>query len=165
MTRKSPVEYLNLYRIERASRKLLNSDMSVTDVAFACGFNDLSYFIKTFKAVKGFLGLPFFKKNSEELINKARVRFGSADYSSAPEVMRKTMVNLINQDMTPYIPEIIASTLLVWGENDTATPLYMAKKIEKMIKDCGLCVIKDAGHWAFVEKPAQVHAILRRFIP
>lgn len=53
MTAKTPVEYLTLYRIEKASRKLLHSDMSVTAVAFSCGFNDLSYFIKTFKQVKG----------------------------------------------------------------------------------------------------------------
>ena len=53
MTKKSPVEYLNSYRVERAARKLLNSDLSVTDIAFSCGFNDLSYFIKTFKAEKG----------------------------------------------------------------------------------------------------------------
>lgn len=53
MTRKTPIEYLNTYRIERASRKLLNSDMSVTEIAYSCGFNDLSYFIKTFKSIKG----------------------------------------------------------------------------------------------------------------
>ena len=53
MTRKSPVEYLNSYRIERASRKLLNSDLSITEIAYGCGFNDLSYFIKTFKQLKG----------------------------------------------------------------------------------------------------------------
>lgn len=61
MTRKSPIEYLNSYRIERASRKLLNSDMSVTDIAFSCGFNDLSYFIKTFKAQKGITPATFRK--------------------------------------------------------------------------------------------------------
>lgn len=53
MTTKTPVEYLNLYRIEKASSKLMKTDMSVTDIAFSCGFNDLSYFIKTFKAIKG----------------------------------------------------------------------------------------------------------------
>ena len=53
MTTKTPVEYLNLYRIERAARKLINTDMSVTSVALSCGFNDLSYFIKTFKQIKG----------------------------------------------------------------------------------------------------------------
>ena len=53
MTTKTPVEYLNTYRIERAARKLLSTDESVTEIAFSCGFNDLSYFIKTFKAIKG----------------------------------------------------------------------------------------------------------------
>ena len=53
MTLKTPFEYLMAYRIEKASRKLLNSDMSVTDIAYSSGFNDLSYFIKTFKDIKG----------------------------------------------------------------------------------------------------------------
>lgn len=61
MTRKTPIEYLNAYRIEKASKKLLNSDMSVTDVAYSCGFNDLSYFIKTFKALKGITPAKFRK--------------------------------------------------------------------------------------------------------
>ncbi len=53
MTGKTPIEYLNEYRIEKACRKLTHTDKSVTDIAFACGFNDLSYFIKTFKSIKG----------------------------------------------------------------------------------------------------------------
>lgn len=53
MTKKSPVEYLNSYRIEKACRMLQSSDSSVTDIAFACGFGDLSYFIKTFKKHTG----------------------------------------------------------------------------------------------------------------
>ncbi len=121
--------------------------------------------IATFKTVRKIFELPIFGEKGKQVVTKARSHFGSADYSSAPEVMRKTMVKLVNDDMTPYVPEITASTLLIWGENDTATPLYMAKKIEKMIKDCGLCVIKDAGHWSFAEKPVEVNAILRSFIP
>lgn len=53
MTSKTPVEYLNSYRIEKASAKLLSTDSSVTDIAYSCGFNDLSYFIKVFKDLKG----------------------------------------------------------------------------------------------------------------
>jgi AraC-like DNA-binding protein len=52
MTGSTPINYLMTYRIERAARKLLGSDLSVTQIAFDCGFNDLSYFIKTFKAFK-----------------------------------------------------------------------------------------------------------------
>lgn len=53
MTGKSPFEYLNIYRVERAARKLINTDLPVTQIAYTCGFNDLSYFIKTFKQIKG----------------------------------------------------------------------------------------------------------------
>lgn len=61
MTRKTPVEYLNSYRIEKASKKLLSSDKNVTDIAYSCGFNDLSYFIKTFKSLKGITPAKFRK--------------------------------------------------------------------------------------------------------
>lgn len=53
MTAKTPFEYLNSYRVEKAAAKLLASDSSVTDIAYSCGFNDLSYFIKVFKDTKG----------------------------------------------------------------------------------------------------------------
>ncbi len=49
---KSPVEFLNCYRIEKASEMLMQTDYSVTRIALECGFNDLSYFIKTFKNQK-----------------------------------------------------------------------------------------------------------------
>lgn len=52
MTGTTPVSYLMAYRVERAARKLLGTDLSVTQIAYECGFNDLSYFIKTFKAFK-----------------------------------------------------------------------------------------------------------------
>jgi len=53
MTGKTPIVYLNEYRIEKASHKLIYTDMQVTDIAYSCGFADLSYFIKTFKCIKG----------------------------------------------------------------------------------------------------------------
>lgn len=53
MTEKTPIDYLIEYRIEKAARRLRLSDMSVTEIAYSCGFSDLSYFIKTFKSIKG----------------------------------------------------------------------------------------------------------------
>lgn len=52
MTHQTAFAYLNHYRIERACYQLATTDFSVTEVAFNCGFNDLSYFIKTFKKYK-----------------------------------------------------------------------------------------------------------------
>lgn len=53
MTHRTPVDYLNYYRIERACYQLLTTDQSITEIAYNSGFNDLSYFIKTFKKYKG----------------------------------------------------------------------------------------------------------------
>lgn len=64
MTAKTPVEYLNSYRIEKAAAKLLASDSSVTDIAYSCGFNDLSYFIKVFGDFKGISPKQFRKDKS-----------------------------------------------------------------------------------------------------
>jgi len=53
MTGKTPIEYLNYYRIEQAGEQLLLTDRSITDIALSCGFNDMSYFSKTFSRYKG----------------------------------------------------------------------------------------------------------------
>lgn len=51
-TGKTPIDYLNYYRIECAAEQLRLPYLSVTDVAFSCGFNDLSYFNRLFKRKK-----------------------------------------------------------------------------------------------------------------
>lgn len=44
----SPMQYLNNYRLEKGCAMLRNSPMSVTDVAYACGFSGTSYFCELF---------------------------------------------------------------------------------------------------------------------
>ena len=53
MTSRSPMDYLNYQRIEHACYELSHQGRSVTEVAYSCGFNDLSYFIRTFRKYKG----------------------------------------------------------------------------------------------------------------
>ena len=52
MTRQSPFEYINAYRTDRAAKLLLSTDMSITDIAFSCGFSSTSHFISRFRAQK-----------------------------------------------------------------------------------------------------------------
>lgn len=61
MTNKTPVEYLNYYRIEVACELMLTKDLCITDVALECGFNDVSYFIKTFKKYKNITPKQYIK--------------------------------------------------------------------------------------------------------
>lgn len=50
LTTKTPIEYLNIYRINIAKKMLLdNPTISVSEVAYACGYNDSAYFIRIFK--------------------------------------------------------------------------------------------------------------------
>ena len=120
--------------------------------------------IATFKLIKRVLTLPLIKSFSAPLLEKARNHFGSADYKSAPEVLRKTMVNVVNTDLRHLLPSFSCPTILIWGENDTDTPLRDAQTIEKLIPDAGLCVIKGAGHFSFLNNPAQTAAILKSFL-
>ena len=46
-------EYITLVRIKNAEKMLSEEKLSVTDIAFACGFNDCSYFASTFKKIMG----------------------------------------------------------------------------------------------------------------
>ena len=61
ITHRSPIDYLNYYRIEAACIRLAQGDESITEIALATGFNDISYFIKTFRRYKGISPLKYQK--------------------------------------------------------------------------------------------------------
>ena len=50
---RSPIDYVNYYRIERAGQMLTLSDMTIAEIAQRCGYNDSSFFIKQFRRYKG----------------------------------------------------------------------------------------------------------------
>lgn len=52
-------EYRRVLRIERALSMIRTKDLSLTDVAYRCGFYDQSHFISTFKRLTGFLPNQF----------------------------------------------------------------------------------------------------------
>ncbi len=97
---------------------------------------------------------------------KARLQknAGSADYRAASPVMRGTLSLLVNEDLGPLLPHIRASTLLIWGENDTATPLSDGRRMEKEIPGAGLVLLKSGGHWAFLEQWGLCARVLDSFL-
>ena len=119
---------------------------------------------KNYKRIKKVLSFPVINKFSAGLLDKARKHYGSADYNAAPPVLRQTLVSLVNTDLRDIIGNIDCPTLLIWGENDTDTPLSSAEIIKSGIRDSGLCVIKGTGHFSFCQKPYEALAILRAFI-
>lgn len=51
--KRTPMEYLNYYRITRAARLLEETEQKILEVAMEVGFDNLSYFIGTFKRYMG----------------------------------------------------------------------------------------------------------------
>ena len=58
---------------------------------------------------------------------KIRARAGSSDYRALPETMRGTFVKVVNQDLKGYLKDIKASTLLIFGDQDTDCLLYTSR--------------------------------------
>lgn len=69
-----------------------------------------------------------------------------SDYEKADPVLRKTLHNLVTRDISKLFHEIHLPTTIIWGEEDTITPLADGKKMHKMIKGSGFHVIKNAKH-------------------
>lgn len=120
--------------------------------------------IKTFKFCKKFVQIKPIKKMFPDLLDKVKNHFGSADYKNASAVMRESMVKLINEDIRSYLPNIKVPTLLLWGENDTATPVSDAEIMEKMIPDAGLVKVKGCSHYVFLENPSYVNIVIANFL-
>ena len=135
-----------------ASRNKVQKVMLV-DAAGVKPRRSLSYYRKvyTFKLLKCLAPIFLGKSRAEQMIQARRAKAGSSDYNQASPMMRRVLSKVVNEDLCHLMPKITAPTLLFWGENDTATPLADAKKMEKLIPDAGLVTVAGAGHFSFLE--------------
>ena len=78
--------------------------------------------------------------------------------------MRQTLVKVVNEDLTHLLPGVHAETLLIWGDRDTATPLSDGQKMESLMPNAGLAVIREAGHFAFLDQPVIFSKILSSYL-
>ncbi len=126
----------------------------------------LKYYVKvyTFKTLKKLYSMAFFWINKDEKMERFYKKFGSDDYKDADGIMRKILVKLVNEDLRPLLKDIKASTLLVWGRDDDATPVYMGEIMEKEIKDSGLVVLEKAGHYSYLDQFIRFKAIIDSFL-
>lgn len=126
----------------------------------------LKYYTKvySFKAARHTLPLLLGKKLGEKMVEKLRKNRGSADYSSSTPMMRAVMSRCVNEDLKEVMPSIKADTLLLWGENDTATPLSDAQTMERLIPSARLVSFPACGHYSFLDNPFGFKNALREFL-
>ena len=125
-----------------------------------------AYYAKvyTFKALKLLARIPGFRPLFGDVAERMRRRTGSADYRAAVGVMRDSLVRSVNEDIRPVLPRVACPTLLVWGRQDTATPVGDAEIMKARLPDAGLVVVERAGHYVFVDQPTQVLAVVQAFL-
>ncbi len=102
------------------------------------------FFEKISKVVKVFSFLPFY-----DFAKKFFYKFfiGSYDYLKSDEVMKKTFLKVVSEDLSEKLAFVRVPTIIIWGDKDESTPLYQAKIIHKKIQDSKLVVISDGDHY------------------
>ena len=110
------------------------------------------------KVLKSIKKLPFMNDFGEYM----KQYIGSRDYKAASPIMRQTLVEVVNEDLSKYAREIEEPTLLIWGVNDTEAPIREAKELEKIMIDAALIELPGT-HYAYLENLARVVSILDNF--
>ena len=90
-------------------------------------------------------------------------KYGSDDYKSLPNNMKGVFNRIVNLDLTNLLGNINCETLLVWGEKDKSTPLYMAKIMNKKIANSKLIVYENCGHFSYIQKFDNFCKVLKNF--
>ena len=103
-------------------------------------------FASRFANTVGRLGRP------GQAVRRAIVgRIASPDYLNAGPI-RATFLAIVREDLRPALPKIEAPTLLIWGESDEDTTLADARTMERLIRGSRLLVIKNAGHFSYLDQ-------------
>lgn len=91
-------------------------------------------------------------------------RYGSTDYLALEGVDKKTFVNIVNEHLNKYLGLIDKPTLIIWGEKDVDTPMYMANILRKRIKNSGLVVLENEGHFGYIYQADRVRRVIKSFL-
>ncbi|MEK7087210.1 MAG: alpha/beta hydrolase [Patescibacteria group bacterium] len=92
------------------------------------------------------------------------LKLDKTDYAQIDSLkLKETFKNIINEDLSLYLPAIKMPTLVIWGEKDAVTPLKEGELIAKSIPGAKLLVIKNAGHFRFLEKPEEFIKLIKEF--
>jgi len=83
-------------------------------------------------------------------VQKLRKLFVSDDAKEMNQAMYETFKNVVNEEFEENFYKIDSKALLFWGKDDTATPLWTAKKINSIIKNSELYPL-DGDHFFFMQ--------------
>lgn len=120
--------------------------------------------IYSYKVCKVLNKIPIIKHLIKGTLKNYLKNSGSSDYQSASSMMKRILTIVVNEDLQHLMPKIDVPTLLVWGDLDTATPLKDGLLMESLIKDSGLAVIENTGHYSYLEDQKTFFTIINAYL-
>ena len=117
------------------------------------------YLYKFLKSLKFFIP----KKNKKNYLKKLINIFGSNNYKNLNNNMRKTFINIVNEDLKYYLKDIEAETLIIWGKDDKDTLLKDGKKMNKLIKNSALIEL-TGDHFCYLYNKILINRIIYAFL-
>jgi len=70
----------------------------------------------------------------------------------------------IRNNLGEEMNQVKQPTLLIWGNNDTITPPFVAKEFNKLLPNSELHFIDKCGHAPMMEVPEEFNVILHKFL-
>ena len=131
---------------------------------FIIGFDSLSYVDWRYKMLKAFLSIKPVYSMFSEMIDLWKNMQGSEDYRNASPVMKGCLVKAVNEDLSHLFEKNRYDTLLIWGDNDDATPLSDGQLMEEKMPHAGLAVISGTGHFSFAENVQVFNSIMKNYL-
>ncbi len=117
-----------------------------------------------YKFKKKIINIMYQDNIKENKLEELQKKYGSYDYNNSKGIMKNILVTVVNEDYRTYLSKIKIPTLLIWGKNDTATPLSDGKYMESMIPNSGLVTIDNTNHFPFITHLDYCYLIIDTFL-
>ncbi len=114
--------------------------------------------VRVAPAYKAIRSLHRMKLVSDSSMERARQRYGSADYKAVQGVMRQVHVRAVNETYEDQLDAVQCPVHMVWGGADTAAPVEMAERALARLAHGDLEVFPDVGHLTPLLIPAALRA-------
>lgn len=101
---------------------------------------------------------------SEARLERARQKYGSADYRAASGVLREILVATVQETYGDELRALRQPLALVWGAEDRDVPVQVA---ERVVAETGatLRVEPGVGHLLPLERPTALVQVIREVLP
>ncbi|HXQ44512.1 MAG TPA: alpha/beta hydrolase [Acidimicrobiales bacterium] len=98
----------------------------------------------------------------DDRMERARQRYGSADYRAAEGIMRDVFVRLVLEHYDDELATLGCPVELVWGDDDTDVPVAVARAAAAMVPGATLTLCPGAGHLTPLSVPGELRAAVER---